>query len=63
MLNVYVGSFSVSVLVKDARNNVEWVATSVYSPCQSSDRSTFWGELTFIAGRWHRPWVIGGQSC
>lgn len=36
MQDVYIGSFSISVLVKDVRKNVQWVATSVYGPNDSS---------------------------
>lgn len=32
LLDVYVGFFSVSDLIRDARSKVEWVATSVYGP-------------------------------
>lgn len=60
MVDVYVCSFSVSVLVKDACTNVEWVTTSVYGPNQSSNRSVFWAELSSVAGRCNRLWVIGG---
>lgn len=35
LLDVFVGLYSVLVLVRDARRNVEWVATSVYGPNES----------------------------
>lgn len=61
MVDAYVGSILVSVLVKDVHTHVEWVATSVCGPNQSSDRSAFWAELSSIAGRWQHSWVIGGD--
>lgn len=59
MVDVNVGVYSVSVLVEDARTNLDWVATSIYGPNQSLNRSTFWLELSFVAGRLHCPLVIG----
>ena len=47
--------------MKDVRRNVEWVATSVYGPHNASDRAEFWMELTQVAGKWSKPWVLGGD--
>lgn len=37
------------------------MVTFVYGPNISSDRSTFWAELSFMAGKWYCPWVAGGD--
>lgn len=60
-VDVFVGVYSVSSLVKDVRTNSIWVATSVYGPNQSMYRSAFSGELSTVAERWHCPWVLGGD--
>lgn len=39
--DVYIGVYLESALVKDARTNSDWEATSVYGPNQSMDRSAF----------------------
>lgn len=50
-----------SALVRDLRKGVEWVDTSVYGPHISSDRNDFSAELNIVAGKWDRPWVVGGD--
>lgn len=55
MLDFHTGSYSMSVLVRDVRRDVEWVATSVYGPNISYDRSALWAELSSVAGIWHLP--------
>lgn len=60
-LDEFVGRFSVSVLLKDVRCHMEWVATSVYGPSSSSDRVEFGTELSQVARLWKRPWVVGSD--
>ena len=60
-LDEFVGRFSVSVLLKDVRCNAEWVATSVYGPSNVHDKVDLWVELSQVAGRWHHPWLLGGD--
>lgn len=45
-------------LARYGRNGTE-LTTPMYGPNQSLDRNAFWGELSFVEGRWNRPWVIG----
>ena len=52
-LDEFVGRFTVSVLLKDARCGAEWVATSVYGPANVNDKVDFWAELNQVAGRWY----------
>lgn len=58
-LDEFVGKYSVSVLLKDVRCDVLWVATSVYGPTNISEKAVILAELTGIAGLWNNPWVIG----
>lgn len=60
-MDVLVGDYSVSALVKDVRTNSVWVAIFVYGPNQSMYQNAFLGELSDVARRWHCPWVIGGD--
>lgn len=60
-LDVYVGSYSVSTIVRGMCKGVEWVATSIYGPVSSSDLGEFCSKLNTVAGKWNRPWVVGGD--
>lgn len=60
-LDEFVGRFSVSVLLQDIRCNGEWVATSVYGSSNAHDKVDLWVELSQVAGRWYRPWLLGGD--
>lgn len=51
-VGVHIGLYSVSVLVKDVRRSVEWVASSIYGPCNSSKDRRF--GLNLIR------WQVGG---
>lgn len=57
----FVGCFFVSVLFKNVRRNVEWVATSVYGPNNASDRASFLLELSQVAVKRNKPWVLGAD--
>lgn len=59
-LVVFIGSFLVSILVGDARRDAKWVVTCVYGPHRSSARSAFWTELSVVAVKWNRLWVVKG---
>lgn len=50
----HVGVYSVLALVRDARANCEWVATSVYGLNQSLYRTDFWAELSYASRKWQR---------
>lgn len=60
-LDEFVGRFTVSVRLKDARCDAEWVATSVYGPANVDDKEDLWVELNQVAGMWNRPWLLGGD--
>ena len=60
-MDEFVGRFSVSVLLKDARCNAEWVATSVYGPSNAHNKVDSWVELSQVGGTWNRPWLLGGD--
>ena len=49
------------MLFKDVRRNVEWVATSFYGPNNASDRASFLLELSQVAMKWNKHWVLGGD--
>ena len=34
---------------------------SVYGPSNANDKVDFWTELNQVAGRWNRPWLLGGD--
>ena len=55
------GRFSVSVLFKDVRCDVEWVATSVYGPTNVNEKADFWAELNQLARLWNCPRMLGGD--
>lgn len=60
-LDIYVGRFTVSAQLKDARSHAEWVATSVYGPSKASDEADFCVELSQVGGMWNHPWLLGGD--
>ena len=60
-LDEFVGKYSVSVLLKDVRCDVLWVATSVYGPINTIEKAVFLAELTGIVSLWNKPSVIGGD--
>lgn len=60
-VDVLVGDYSMSSLVKDVRTNSVWVAIFVYGPNQSMYQNAFLEELSDVARRWHCPWVIGAD--
>lgn len=57
----FLGSFSISVIIKDLQNGCEWMFTGVYGPASPNNREAFWEELKGLRHRWDGPWVIGGD--
>lgn len=37
------------------------MVTYAYGPYSSSVQSALWAELGVVAGKWHRPFVVGGD--
>ncbi|RVW17300.1 hypothetical protein CK203_069209 [Vitis vinifera] len=61
LLELEVGFYSISCKLKTVENDVVWVFTGVYGPCNRKERELLWEELGAIRGIWDEPWCIGGD--
>ena len=61
LLELEVGIYSISCKLKTVENDVVWVFTGVYGPCNRKERELLWEELGAIRGIWDEPWCIGGD--
>ncbi|RVW88360.1 LINE-1 reverse transcriptase-like [Vitis vinifera] len=61
LLEMEVGNFSISCRLKNVENEVVWIFTGVYGPCNRKEREMLWEELGAIRGIWDEPWCIGGD--
>ena len=61
MLDYWVGSFSISALIRDMELNKEWIISSIYGSTVSAARGNFWRELDLIRSNWSGPWCLGGD--
>ena len=60
-LDVIVGQFSVSVLLRGVVDDFVWACTSVYGPNDSGQWSTLWDELSQVHARWPMAWCLVGD--
>ncbi|KAH7677449.1 DNase I-like protein [Dioscorea alata] len=58
---IFRGSFSLSIEFLNRSNNVSWVCTSVYGPCDRQRKPGFWNEIRRCCPRSGVPWVICGD--
>ena len=60
-LDVIVGQFSVSVLLRGVVDDFVWACTGVYGPNDNGQRSTLWDELSQVRARWPMAWCLVGD--
>ena len=60
-LDVMVGQFSVSVLLRGVVDDFVWACTGVYGPNDNGQRSTLWEELSQVRARWPMAWCLVGD--
>ena len=60
-LDVIVGRFSVSVLLRGVVDDFVWACTGVYGPNDDGQRSTLWEELSQVRARWPMAWCSVGD--
>ena len=61
MLDVIVGWFSVSVLLRGVVDDFVWACTGVYGPNDNGQRFTLWEELSQVRARWPMAWCLVGD--
>jgi hypothetical protein len=51
-MGVFVGSFSITIFLKNISDSFDWALTNVYGPVLSHMKSSFWLELLdlFVLG-------------
>ena len=52
-VDIVVGQFSVSVLLKGVVNGFLWTCTGVYAPNDDKQRASLWVELAHVHARWN----------
>ena len=57
-IDVLVGQFSFSVLLRGVLDGVEWVCTSIYGPNTNIHRAALWEELSRVRTRWNKAWFL-----
>ena len=60
-MDVIVGQFSVSVLLRGVVDDFVWACTGVYGPNEDSQRSFLWEELLQVQARWPMAWCLVGD--
>ena len=60
-LDVMVGQFSVSVLLRGVVDDFVWACTGVYGPNDNGQRSTLCEELSQVRARWPMAWCLVGD--
>ena len=60
-LDVIVGQFFVSVLLRGAVDDFVWACTGVYGPNDNGQQSTLWEELSQVCARWPMAWCLVGD--
>ena len=60
-MDVMVGQFSVSVLLRGVMDDFVWACIGVYGPNDNGQRSTLWEELSQVRARWPMAWCIVGD--
>ena len=59
-IDVSVGRFSVSVLLRGVLDGFEWVCTGIYGP-NADNRAALWEELPRVRTRWNKAWLLFGD--
>ena len=60
-LDVIVGQFSVSVLLRGVVEDFVWACTGVYGLNDNGQQSTLWEELSQVRARWPMAWCLVGD--
>ena len=60
-LDVIVGQFSVSVLLRGVVDDFVWACIGVYGPNDNRQRSTLWEELSQVRAKWPMAWCLVGD--
>ncbi|KAL4625272.1 hypothetical protein ACB092_05G013600 [Castanea dentata] len=60
-LDVIVGQFSVSVLLRGVVDDFVWACSGVYGPNDNGQRPNLWGELSQVRARWPVAWCLVGD--
>ena len=60
-LDVIVGQFFVSVLLRGVVDDFVWACTGVYGPNDNGQQSTLWEELSQVCARWPMAWCLVGD--
>ena len=61
-LDVIVGQFSVSVLLRGVVDDFVWACTGVYGPNDDGQWASLWEELSQVCARWPMAWCLVGDS-
>ena len=61
LVEVEIGSFSITCLFKNVENRFMWAFTRVYGPVERSKQEIFWEGLGFLKCLWGGPWCLGGD--
>ena len=60
-IDVSVGQFSVSVLLRGVFDGFEWVCIGLYGPNVDHHRAALWEELSRVRVRWNTAWFLFGD--
>ena len=60
-MDVIVGQFFVSVLLRGVVDDFVWACTSVYGPNDDGQRSILWEELSRVRAEWPMAWCLVGD--
>ena len=60
-IDVFVGQFSVSVLLRGVLDGFEWVCIGLYGPNADHHRAALWKELSRVSVRWNITCLLFGD--
>ena len=60
-LDVIVGRFSVSVLLRGVVDDFVWACIGVYGPNDDGQQAALWEELSQVRARWPMAWCLVGD--
>ena len=60
-MDVIVGQFSISVLLRGVVDDFVWACTSVYGPSDDGQRSIMWEELSQVRAKWPMAWCLASD--
>ena len=61
VMEMEVGSFSISCRMRNVEDGLVWMFTGVYGPFSREEREWMWEEIGAIRGIWEDPWCLGGD--